>query len=159
MNKLKLTILLYLGAGLAQTSVAETIWHCSRIKDPTAIHASNKSTLNSFNIASMSNNADVIEISVRDLIDVYSGKSVRVSGEPLSACFLVGDNKMSTEALTALGLKSSVIQAIARKSAIVQAQLYWVSDEDDMERCIAKHFPAVGYLSNMISNESIDSCF
>ena len=159
MNHLKKIILLSLGITCVQFSTAETIWHCSRVKETISTHAKKEPDAHNFNIASLGNTTAVIEISGRDLIDVYSGKPVRVSGEPLSACFLIGNNKVSSEALLSLGLKSSVIQSIARKSANVQAQLYWVSDEEDMMRCISKHFPAVGYLSNQVSNESMDSCF
>lgn len=159
MNSLAKIVLISFGWLFIQVSSADTIWHCSRFKESPSTQALEIQKSNNFNIASVGATDDVISISVRDLIDVYSGKPVRVSGEPLSACFLVGENKMSADALTSLGLKPSIIQALARKSAIVQAQLYWVSDEEDMMRCITKHFPAVGYLSNPVSNEQIDSCF
>jgi CheY-like chemotaxis protein len=45
---------------------------------------------NRFCIASFNGASDVIEVSVRHLIDVYTGVPVRVGGMPFSACFLVG---------------------------------------------------------------------
>lgn len=138
---------------------AEPLWHRSRlpksIKDKMAL----AETADQFSLASTNSSPDIISISVRDLIDVYSGRPVKVSGEPLSACFMIGDSELSRRILTSLGLNQAVIQSLSKKSSIVQSKLFWVSDEAEMQECIIKHFPAVGYLNNPTSNNDIEPCF
>ena len=107
----------------------------------------------------MSSAPDVIGVSIRDLIDIYSGVPVRVGDLPLSACFMPGRNQLSLAALQSLGLQSTAIQALARKSAIVQSNLHLVTDEQQMQTCISRHFPAVGYLSQPVNTEKILPCF
>lgn len=138
---------------------AESIWHCSRLPKSATEEVAQENTSNQFSLASTSASPDIINISVRDLIDVYSGRPVKVSGEPLSACFLVGNNEISKKILTNLGLNQAVIQSLSKKSSIVQSKLFWVSDDAEMEDCIVKHFPAVGYLANPTSNSAIEPCF
>jgi hypothetical protein len=102
---------------------------------------------------------DVIRISVRDLIDVYSGVNVRLSGVPLSACFMPVNDPVTVKNLRALGLSADVLSALARKSAIAQSHLYRVSDEAEMKACIVRNQPAVGYLSHAQSIEQLAPCF
>jgi hypothetical protein len=136
---------------------ADPVWHCSRTgygEAHSAVDASEQ-----FSLASMSSAPDVIGVSIRDLIDIYSGVPVRVGDLPLSACFMPGRNQLSLAALQSLGLQSTAIQALARKSAIVQSNLHLVTDEQQMQACISRHFPAVGYLSQPVNTEKILPCF
>jgi hypothetical protein len=102
---------------------------------------------------------DVIRISVSDLIDVYSGVNVRLSGVPLSACFMPVNDPVTVKTFRALGLSADVLSALARKSAIAQSHLYRVSDEAEMKVCIARNQPAVGYLTRSESTEQLAPCF
>jgi hypothetical protein len=65
----------------------------------------------------------------------------------------------TTVALTSLGLKPEAIQALARKSSIIQSQLRSVANEKQMLSCIAQNFPAVGYFDGSTETETIQPCF
>lgn len=138
---------------------ADPIWQCSRTQEQQAQSPHTSKADDQFSIASFGNSSDVIGVSIRDLIDIYSGTPVRIGGLPLSACFMLGDGTLSQTALTSLGLKSQTIQALARKSSIVQNNLFYVSNEEQMLSCIAKNFPAVGYLSAPTEDTNSLPCF
>ena len=143
---------------LATTSALATpVWHCSRNANQTA--SDTTAQADQFSIASFNSSADVIGVSVRDLIDVYSGTPVYVGRAMLSACFLVGNEPLTQEALLSLGIKPNAIEALSRKSAIVSSNLYYVRDESQMSACIAKNFPAVGYASKPIETPYLLPCF
>ena len=94
---------------LAPTLHAQAVWQCSRIQvDDEALSESEKD--DSFSIASMSAAVDVINLSLRDLADVYSGRPVRVGGLPLTACFMSIDHPLTVSALETLGLNASVLK-------------------------------------------------
>ena len=141
----------------ASTSWADPVWHCSR--QGASLNANAISQDDQFFIASMSNPQEVIGVSIRDLMDVYSGVPVKVGGQVLSACFRSANDADTAPALKALGLQASAIQALARKSNIVQSHLYVVADESSMQSCIGKHFPAVGYLSKPTETQHLMPCF
>jgi hypothetical protein len=136
---------------------ADPVWHCSR--NGGASKGNVLAQADHFSIASMGQSEEVIGVSIRDLIDIYTGVPVKIGGKPLSACFISGHDAITVSALTSLGLKASVIQALGRKSTIVQSHLFMVSDEVSMQNCIAKHFPAVGYLAKTTETEHITTCF
>ena len=147
----------FLAFYLATNCWAEPIWHCSR--NTGAVKDDVVSQSNQFAIASMGNSEVVIGVSISDLIDVYGGIRVNIGGEPLSACFISGHDEFTASALKSLGLQPSAIQALARKSTIVQSHLYMVTDEKQMRACIERHFPAVGYLSTPTETERLMPCF
>jgi hypothetical protein len=140
-------------------AIADPIWHCSRTPANAEEVASLKSQEDQFSIASLNAAPDAIGVSISDLIDIYSGVSVRISGLALSACFMPGNESVTSAALTSLGLQPSVIQALARRSSIVQSNLYAVTTNTQMIACIAQHFPAVGYLETASSTDKVQPCF
>lgn len=144
---------------IATNTSANPVWHCSRITsdDDTAI--TTPAQKDQFSIASVNSSAEVIGVSVRDLIDIYTGTPARIGGLPMSACFLAGNEELTQTALGSLGIQLKTIEALARKSSIVQNNLYFVSDETQMSACIAKNSPAVGYLSKPVDSAKIMPCF
>lgn len=151
----------YLLIPLLFTSIyafADPVWHCSRHTN-NQIDLSSSESSNEFSIASFSSSTNVIGVSISDLIDVYSGIPVRIGGLPLSACFMLGNESTTSAALTSLGLKPTAIQALAKKSAIIQSHLYSARNNKQMLDCIAQHFPAVGYMSEPFETESVQPCF
>lgn len=138
---------------------AQTVWHCSRMSAVDMAMDNRPGPGDLFTLAEQGGNGDVIPISVRDLIDVYSGVHVRLSDVPLSACFMPVNSELTTTALQDLGLSTNVLSALARKSAIAKSNLYRVTDEADMKSCIARHQPAVGYLSQAYNTEQLAPCF
>ena len=136
---------------------ADPIWHCSRTGQADSKNLADASE--QFSLASMSSAPDVIGVSIRDLIDIYSGVPVRVGNLPLSACFMPGQDPLSLAALQSLGLPPPAIQALARKSSLVQSNLHLVTDEQQMHACISRHFPAVGYLSQPVDTDKVLPCF
>ncbi len=143
----------------ATNTSASPVWHCSRNTNDDNTAIVTPAQEDQFSIASVNSSAEVIGVSVRDLIDIYTGTPARIGGLPLSACFLTGNEHLTHAALTSLGIQLKTIEALARKSSIVQNNLYYVSDETQMSACIAKNFPAVGYLSKPVDSAKILPCF
>jgi hypothetical protein len=143
---------------ISSSACADPIWHCSSNAGSQS-NASIQAQENQFSLASFNSSMDVIGVSISDLIDVYSGVTVRIGGLPLSACFMPENESLTTSALMSLGLQPSSIQALARKSSIIQSNLYFVTNEKQMVSCIAQHFPAVGYLDGPINTETVQPCF
>lgn len=143
----------------ATNAYADPVWHCSRNLNDANVAIATPAQEDQFSIASFNSSADVIGVSVRDLIDIYTGTPVRIGGLPLSACFLVGNDSLTITALTSLGINLGTIEALARKSSIVQNNLYYVNDEIQMSACIARHFPAVGYMSTTAETDKVMPCF
>jgi hypothetical protein len=139
-------------------SQTEAIWHCSRSPDTVSQGEADEEGEN-FQLASMGSKLRALGITLTDLIDVYESKPVLINGRRLNACFMPAEAPLSVKALGALGLNAANMQLQARKSAIVQSHLRLVTDEADMQACIARHHPAVGYLSREIQNERVLPCF
>ncbi len=159
-NRMRWPCLLFAGlAALAQPTLADTVWHCSRTPVVEVAIDNRPDPGDLFTLAEQGVADDVIRISVRDLIDVYSGVNVRLSGVPLSACFMPVNDPVTVKTFRALGLSADVLSALARKSAIAQSHLYRVSDEAEMKVCIARNQPAVGYLTRSESTEQLAPCF
>jgi hypothetical protein len=142
-----------------QLGIADPIWHCSRSVPGAEQATSTQDQGSQFSVASFGSSTDTIGVSIGDLIDIYSGVTVTIGGLPLSACFIPGNAEATTVALTSLGLKPSVIQALARKSSIVQTNLFAVTTNKQMLNCIAEHFPAVGYLDEVSTTDKVNPCF
>jgi hypothetical protein len=148
---------------LSITAQAQSVWHCSR--EPALGRgaseqlqaATNKDDF--FQISSMSTNIDTIGITLRDLMDVYAGMPVRIGGQALTACFNNDNSPVNKEALTTLGLNTNAMSAMSRKSSIVRSQLVWVSNDDDMMRCIVRNHPAVGYFNDVQESGEFGPCF
>lgn len=138
---------------------AEPVWHCSRNKVDAEKLSSSEIQENQFSIASYNASSDVIGVSISDLIDIYSGVPIHIGGLPLSACFIPSNQNLTSAAITSLGLQPSVIQALAKKSAIIQRNLYLVTSEKQMLSCITQHFPSVGYLNEPINTTEVQPCF
>jgi hypothetical protein len=139
-------------------SWSQPIWHCSRSTGVVA-HVENDAKEGQFSIASFNSAVEVIGVSINDLIDVYSGLQIRIGGLPLSACFMPSNEPLTSSALTSLGLQPSAIQSLARKSSIVQSNLYLVTNDQQMLSCIEQHFPAVGYLASPTDAHNVSPCF
>ncbi len=137
---------------------ADPVWHCSRNSSPEK-NISLEAQQNLFSLAAINPSSDVIGVTLNDLLDVYSGIPVRIGGLPLSACFMPSQKGQTTVALTSLGLKPEAIQALARKSSIIQSPLRSVANEKQMLSCIAQNFPAVGYFEDSTETETVQPCF
>lgn len=138
---------------------ANAVWHCSRTPVVSVATDNRPDPGDLFTLAEQGVADDVIRISVRDLIAVYSGESVRLSGAPLSACFKPVNDPVTGKTLRALGLNADVLSALARKSAIAKSHLYRVTNEEEMKACIARNYPAVGYLNQEQVTEQLAPCF
>ena len=141
------------------SAAAGTVWHCSRMAASDTAKLDRRAPADAFSLAGQTEAEDVIRISVMDLINVYSGVSVRLSNLALSACFMPVNDQETKSALQALGLRADVFSALARKSAIAKNHLYRVANEEEMKVCIARHPPAVGYLSQSQVSDRMAPCF
>lgn len=142
----------------ASPAVGEARWHCSRQSEAVGQQEATED-MGIFHLAAMGNRSQSIGITLTDLIEVYEGKPIWVNGRRLNACFMPGDSPLSVQALQSLGLNSATMQLLARRSAIVQSHLQPVTDEASMQACLAKHFPAVGYLSRDTETDRFVPCF
>lgn len=141
----------------AQTQAQEkvdAIWHCSKMP---ASQADSENT--GFSMEPTTSVNGTIVVTLDDLMAAYSGYPVRVSGKPLFACFLPGQEALSVNALKSLGLSSPALQMLSRRSAIVQRNLKLVTDEDEMLACTEQNLPAFGYLSKPTINDKVAPCF
>lgn len=132
----------------------EAIWHCSKMPASEAASANT-----GFSMEPTTSVNGTIVVTLDDLMAAYSGYPVRVSGKPLFACFMPGQEALSINALQTLGLSSPAMQMLARRSAIVQRNLKLVTDEDEMLACTEKNLPAFGYLSKSTINDKVAPCF
>lgn len=135
-------------------SGVEAVWHCTR--QPIEL---TQSPADDFGFGALPAEHDTIRVSLQDLIAVYSGYPLRVSGRPLFACFMPGNEALSLHALDSLGLNASALQILARRSAIVQRQLEIVTNEAQMQRCMERNAPAFGYLPSALINDQVAPCF
>jgi hypothetical protein len=102
---------------------------------------------------------DTIGVTLTDLVNVYSGKDVRIGNMPLMGCFMPGQDDLSKDILQSLDLKPYVLQKLSVKSTIVLGQLVSVTDEEQMQSCLSAHFPSFGYLSSEVISEKFAPCF
>lgn len=136
------------------TEPAQAIWHCSK----TSALDARTSTQQDLSFGAASEQG-TIAVTLDDLLAVYSGYPVRLSGQPLFACFMPGQEDLSESALVSLGLNSAAMQMLSRRSAIVQRNLKWVTDEPEMLQCMLRHAPSFGYLSQATVTEKVAPCF
>lgn len=133
---------------------AEAIWHCSRSVDHK--QKKDKSKQRNFNLG----NANIIGIELSNLYNLYAGEEVSMSGGTvLKGCFVNKSNPLSDEAMDMLGLNLATLVALARKSSIVDSHLRSVNNEQEMQLCIEKNHPAVGFLSEVAETDTIAPCF
>ena len=131
----------------------EAIWHCSKMP------ASEAAENTGFSMEPTTSVNGTIVVTLDDLMATYSGYPVRVSGKPLFACFMPGQEGLSVSALESLGLSSPAMQMLSRRSAIVQRNLKLVTDEEEMLACTEQNLPAFGYLSKPTNNDKVAPCF
>jgi hypothetical protein len=145
----------------AQTEIKgseSAIWYCSRLKLDGRIVTSSSDAENFFELASFSDEPGVISISVGDLLNAYTGVPVQLGKMKLTACF-IDDENLTQAALDSLGMSAVASAELAKETSIVHNHLIKVSSEKQMLKCIARHFPAVGYLGHFIENEESAPCF
>jgi hypothetical protein len=145
-----------IGQALAQpaSASARAIWHCSR-NAADAQTTAEVAIQNEFKLSSM----DTIGVTLTDLINVYSGKDVRLGNMPLIGCFMPGQDDLSNDILKSLDLKPYVLQKLKATSSIVQSQVVTVTDEQQMQACLNKYFPAFGYFSSETVTDKFAPCF
>lgn len=133
---------------------AEPVWHCSR-SDVQVADASD-----TFTLAALSLEREVIRISLRDLHTIYQGSPVRLNGGlPLSACVVAQESVLTNSALRSVGAKPATLQALVRQSTLSKSHIFIVPNESEMISCIGKNHPAIGYLSNATHTEAVGPCF
>ena len=142
----------------ANTAQSAPVWHCSSGPDQLT-EESDVSPQDQFGIAASGNEIGVIQVSLKDIYDVFSGASVRVSGVSLSACFNLDDTPSTQEALRSLGMESNTLQRLVKRANIVQSHVYAVRSNASMASCIEKHHPAIGYLPVPLKTDRMGPCF
>lgn len=139
---------------------AEAVWHCSRTRlEVASAEAAGDESADAEESFSAAFTSPFIGISLQDLLAVYSGSTVKVDGHRLTACYMLGRSALNKSAFDSLGLQTSVMQAFARKSTIVNSNLVRVTSEKGMAQCIAQNTPAVGYMSEATEDNTLGPCF
>lgn len=130
---------------------AEPVWHCSRSNMQMADASDN------FVLAALIDR-EVIQVSLRDLHRVYQGQHVSLSGQSLSACVSSTGTDTQT-AMMSLGISDQSVLEQARWKGLSKSRLHLVHNTAEMQKCIAKHHPAIGYLPQATETEAIGPCF
>jgi len=138
---------------------AQTIWHCSKqsavwVADQRAQKAMAPEDV--FQIASINTHPSVIGITLRDLMDAYSGVPVRVSGQALTACVM---REPQSTALESLGIGSGQAASLPQINREGPQPLQWVNTTDDMLSCMLNNHPSVGYFTEFIETPEVLPCF
>jgi len=138
---------------------AQVVWHCSKHQGraSAAPLTSIEQTQDWFHLSGFS--SETITVSLNDLSDIYRGRRVQLGSQTLTGCFVTGDNPLNQAAYESIGLRWDTLQLMQRRSAIAPGQLSLVRTESDMLSCIANHYPAVGYLSQVHHNDEVAPCF
>jgi hypothetical protein len=145
---------------LSVSAQSEAIWHCSRSIDAEEIQDSSSINESFNNLASFDeSDRRTIEIQIIDLFQIYSGGTVSMGIKSLSACFLDRGNPLTTNAMGMLDIDPSSLTSLTNTDSIVKSQIIPTRNEAQMESCIAKNHPAIGYLSQVIETEQIGPCF
>lgn len=134
------------------------VWHCSKSPDQLTEDEEDVQA-GQFGIAAAGQEMGVIQVSLQDIYDVFSGANVRVSGVSLSACFNLDDTPTTQAALRSLGMETNTLQRLVKRANIVQSHVYSVRSDESMASCIEKHHPAIGYLSSSIKSDRVGPCF
>jgi hypothetical protein len=138
---------------LSVAAQAEPVWHCSRTGVQVADAGDN------FTLAALDAEREVMRISLRDLYSAYQGHTVKASGLTVSACLMAGNHPTTQAAMQSIGADARVLEKMSRKSALVQSHVFVVQNEQDMQACMSKHYPAIGYLPQATHTEAIGPCF
>ncbi len=143
---------------LNSTWAADPIWHCSRsiAEDaPSTQGKAKTSEVLSFDLSE----STTIEILPIDLFQIYSGGTVLFGSKPLAACFLDRNHVLTEQAMNMLDIDPSSLNSLAMIDSIVQSKIYPTRNLEQMKTCIAKHHPALGYLSEVVETDLIGPCF
>lgn len=133
--------------------MADTVWHCSR----TDVQVANAS--DNFTLAALDTEREVMRISLKDLYAIYQGKTVKVSGIQVSACFIGTNDAVTQNAMRSIGADTRVLERLSSQGSLVQSHIYQVLNEKDMLACMTKHQPAIGYFSKTTQHEAVGPCF
>lgn len=137
---------------------SDPIWHCSRSVSADASNTQDKPKGNdalSFDLSE----STTIEILPIDLFQIYSGGTVLFGSKPLAACFLDRNHVLTEQAMSMLDIEPSSLNSLAMIDSIVQSKIYPTRNLEQMKSCIAKHHPALGYLSEVVETDLIGPCF
>lgn len=139
---------------------SEAIWHCSRSIEAEPTQDSSSKNTASGDLTNFDESERLtIEIQIIDLFQAYSGGTISMGIKPLSACFLDRGNPLTRNAMGMLDIDPSSLASLANTDSIVQSKVIPTRNEAQMESCIAKNHPAIGYLSQVIETDQIGPCF
>lgn len=137
---------------LAQSAIAGPVWHCSRS------HVQIADASDDFTLAALTVEREVIKIALQDLYGVFREQQVRMNGNLLlSACVIAAESKLTTSALQTIGVKPPPFGGWNPEKKI--RTIHLVHDESEMQACISKNHPAIGYLAVSTHTEDIGPCF
>jgi len=153
-------VLIMLLSSISIAAHSEAIWHCSRSIETEKTQDASSENGSSLDSTSFDESERrTIEIQIIDLFQVYSGGIVSMGDKPLSACFLDRGNSLTTNAMGMLDIDSSSLASLANTDSIVKSKVIPVRNEAQMQECIAKNHPAIGYFSQVIESDQIGPCF
>lgn len=139
---------------------AEPIWHCSRSPDREQEKSKTSEPTSKMSVMSFDESEKrTIEIQIIDLLNVYSGGTVYMGDRQLLACFYDRGNPLTEVAMSTLDIDPTSLSSLAHADAIVKSKVIAVRNEKQMEICIAKNHPAIGYLSEVVESDHIGPCF
>lgn len=141
----------------AQALAHDAVWHCSKHTQAAFAEVPASDLEQSFGLSS--SKTDTLDLSLNDLFDAYNGQSVVLGQAPLTACFMYGHGPLNQAAAKHIGMNWASLQYLARPHHSNATQIHMVHSEKEMLQCIAKHYPAVGYLSQTVVTSTVGPCF
>jgi hypothetical protein len=138
----------------------DSYWLCSKLPVDKELAVSDVSESDGapFSLANFSLQTNVIQVSVADLMNVYSAQPVYVSGILLNACAFA-NGVMAEDSARALGNNIHVLRALAQNTNLISSRITLVHSLQEMHRCVERNFPAVGYSPEPYDSESVGLCF
>lgn len=161
-----LAILILLVGMMLFPAHSDPIWHCSRsLEEGLANELRNDTESSTEKVKSTrditfdESEQRTISIQIIDLFNAYSGGTVFMGTEPLSACFLDRGHSLTTLAMSTLDIDPSSLTALSNSDSIVRSRVIPTRNNSQMESCIAKNHPAIGYLAEIVETDKIGPCF
>lgn len=159
-GRIPFVILIMLVGMMFIPAYADPIWHCSRSpEEPLVNETSNEKKSKTDGINFDESEQRTISIQIIDLFNAYSGGTVFLGTEPLSACFLDRGHSLTSLAMSTLDIDPSSLTALSNSDSIVKSRVIPTRNNSQMESCIARNHPAIGYLAEVVETDKIGPCF
>lgn len=150
---LRILVSLLLVTSAQATPTDAIVWSCSRSEPKQATFEGIKT----FRIENLTTkDSDTISITLMDLYGAYGGEVIRMGKKQLSVCSLPPKDPLQITAMAILGYSP---EDFLRTSQSAKGTLVFIPSIYQMQKCLHENHPAIGFLKNVVENESVAPCF